>query len=131
MDAETIEKYCQALDLSVSPDNELRKQAETFIIEGMETPDFIAAMLHISSNPDLNRDRKIDITQAAAIQFKNIVETHWKYKDDDYAKEMREDGYKVIIIPDETKTYVKDNILTAYINVHSEAVAKQFDFIVR
>lgn len=131
MDEETIEKYCQALDLSVSPDNDLRKQAEAFIIEGMETPGFIAAMLHISSNPDLNRDRKIDITQAAAIQFKNIVETHWKYKDDEYAKEMREDGYKVIIIPDETKTYVKDNILTAYINVHSEKVAKQFDFIVR
>ncbi|CAI2377678.1 unnamed protein product [Moneuplotes crassus] len=131
MDEETIEEYCQALGPSVPQDNDLRKQAEAFIIEGMETPGFIAAMLHISSNPDLNRGRKIDISQAAAIQFKNIVETHWKYKDDEYAKEMREDGYKVIIIPDETKTYVKENILTAYINVHSEKVAKQFDFIVR
>lgn len=131
MDEELVEKYCQALDLSCSPDNDLRKQAEAFILEGMETPDYIAVMLQISSNPDYNRERKIDVTQAAAIQFKNVVEGHWKYKDDDYAREMKEDGNKVIIIPDETKNYVKENILTAYINVHSEAVAKQFDYIVR
>ena len=131
MDQEIIEKYCQALDLSVSSDNQLRKEAETFIIEQMETPNYIAIMLQISSNVDFNKDRKIDITQAAAIQLKNVVETHWKYKDDEFAKEMKEEGNKVIIIPDETKIYVRDNILLAYINVHSEAVARQYDFIIR
>lgn len=70
MEAEGIEKFCSALDLSVSPDNAIRKEAETFIVEAMEKPHFVVAMLQIASNPDFNKDRRIDITQAAAIQLK-------------------------------------------------------------
>jgi hypothetical protein len=33
MEGEEIEKFCSALDLTVSPDNVLRKEAEKFIIE--------------------------------------------------------------------------------------------------
>ena len=97
----------------------------------MENPQFITAMLQIVSNPAYNEGRKIDITQAAAIQFKNIVEHHWKYKDDEHSQLMKEDGYRVIIIPDESKNFIKENILLTYINAHSEAVAKQLDFTVR
>lgn len=102
MDEEQIEKYCSALDLSVSPDNTLRKEAETFLVESMEKPHFTVAMLQIASNPDYNKNRKIDITQAAAIQFKNMTETHWRYKDDEYTKECMEER-RCIIIPEEDK----------------------------
>ena len=92
MDEEEIEKFCSALDLSVSPDNALRKEAETFLVESMEKPHFAVAMLQIASNPDFNANRNIDITQAAAIQLKNMAESHWRYKDDELAREMKEDG---------------------------------------
>lgn len=103
MDEELIERFCKALDLSVSPDNALRKEAETFIIEAMDQPHFIVVMLQIASNVSYNEGRKIDITQAAAIQLKNITETHWRYENNDHAKELREDGIKVIVIPEEDK----------------------------
>lgn len=103
MDEEQIERFCQALDLSVSPDNKLRKEAEKFIIESMDKPGFIVAMLQIASNSAYNDGRKIDITQAAAIQLKNMAETHWRYEDNDHAKELREEGCKVIIISEEDK----------------------------
>lgn len=60
-----------------------------------------------------------------------MAETHWRYKDDQYAREMKEEGNRVIIISDEDKKYVRDNILVAYTNVHSETVAKQIDYTIR
>lgn len=132
MDEEQLEKFCQALDLTVSPDNDLRKEAEKFILESMSKPHFVVAMLQIASNPDWNKDRKIDVTQAAAIQLKNMAETHWRYQEgDEFTQQMIEQDSKVIIIPEEDKKYVKDHIMIAYANVHSEAVAKQFDYTIR
>jgi importin-7 len=131
MDEEEIEKFCSALDLSVSSDNTLRKEAETFLVESMEKPHFVVAMLQIASNPDYNANRNIDITQAAAIQLKNMAESHWRYKDDELSREMKEDGWRVIIIPEEDKQYVRDNILISYSNVHSEIVARQIDYTIR
>mmetsp|Transcript_8250 Transcript_8250/g.9353 ORF Transcript_8250/g.9353 Transcript_8250/m.9353 type:complete len:95 (+) Transcript_8250:92-376(+) len=94
----------------------------------MEKPHFIVAMLQIASSLDYNKDRKIDVTQAAAIQLKNMAETHWRYKDDAYTQEMAEEGCKVIVITEEDKKYVRDNILQVYTNVHSEIVARQIDY---
>jgi len=103
MDEEQIQNFWSALDLSVSPDNELRKEAETFIVQAMDKPHFIVAMMQITSNPEYNNGRKIDITQAASIQLKNMAEKHWKYKDDELTKELKEEGSTVIIISDEDK----------------------------
>ena len=125
MEDEEIEKYCTALELSISPDNQLRKEAETYIIESMEKPLFVVAMLQICSNPDYNKDRKIDVTHAASIQLKNMAENHWRFQDDEYTKEIREEGWRAIIISEDDKKYVRDNILISYINVHSEIVARQ------
>ena len=125
MEDEDIEKYITALEFSVSPDNSLRKEAETYIIDSMEKPHFVVAMLQIASNPEYNKDRKIDVTQAASIQLKNMAESHWRYKDDDFTREIREDGGRAIVISDEDKKYIRDNILVVYINVHSETVARQ------
>lgn len=103
MDEEEVEKFCSALDLSVSPDNNLRKEAETFIIESMEKPHFIVAMLQIASRPEWNNGRKIDVNQAASIQLKNMAESHWRYEDSKYVEELREEGAKAILIPEEDK----------------------------
>jgi hypothetical protein len=103
MEGEEIEKFCSALDLTVSPDNVLRKEAEKFIIEWMEKPYFVVAMLQIASNNDYNIGRRNDITQAAAIQLKNMADSHWRYVDDDYARDMKQEGWRVIIISDEDK----------------------------
>ena len=98
MNEEELEKYCQALDLTVSPDNELRKEAEKFILESMSKPNFMVAMLQISSNVEWNNGRKIDVTQAAAIQLKNMAETHWRYEEgDEFTQQMIEQDSKVII----------------------------------
>ena len=125
------DKFCSALELSISPDNDLRKEAEKFIIESMEKPHFVVAMLQIASNPEFNKDRNADVTQAASIQLKNMAESHWRYKDDKLTQEMKEEGCKVIVIPDQDKQFVRENILTVYINVHNETVAKQIDYTIR
>ena len=94
----------------------------------MKKPHFLVAMLIIPSNPELNKETKIDVTQAASNQFKNLTENNWRYKDYVFAQEIREDGVRTIIISDEVKKYIRENILVVYINVHSETVAQQIDF---
>lgn len=87
-------------------------------------------MLHIATNPKYNDNRRIDVTQAAAIQFKNMTEIHWRFKSETHAKGIVVEGFRFIIIQDEDKDYIRSNIMSMLLNVTNSSVRSQLTYAV-
>lgn len=88
MDESVISQLCDALECSLSPDNEVRRKAEKYVFDSMEMNGFCSAMLHIATNQGYNEGRKVDISQAASIQLKNMTELHWRFKNPEQAQDL-------------------------------------------
>lgn len=50
MEESDIPRLCEALELTLSPDNQIRRKAEKFVYEAMAHNGFCSAMLHIATN---------------------------------------------------------------------------------
>jgi importin-7 len=87
-------------------------------------------MLYISTNKSSNEGRKSKITQAAAIQFKNMAQTHWRFRDDTHARDACVDGFRFIIISEDDKVYVRDNILELILQCKDDDVVRQLNYAV-
>lgn len=87
-------------------------------------------MLHIASTPAYNEGRKVDVNQAAAIQFKNMAEIHWRFKDETHARDVTQVGYRFIIIQDEDKQHVRGNIMNIIMNCTNDHVKSQLNYAV-
>jgi hypothetical protein len=118
------------LEHSLSPNNELRKKAEKYVYESMKMSGFTSAMLHISTNEKSNKGGNGKITQAAAIQFKNMSQTHWRFRDDTHARDACVDGFRFIIIGEEDKMFVRDNILELILQCKDDDVVRQLNYAV-
>jgi hypothetical protein len=68
----------QALQMSMNPSPDSRKQAEQFIIESQRQPGYMTSLLAIASNKQVEPATAL----AAAVQLGTLVEYHWKFKDE-------------------------------------------------
>ena len=130
MDETIVEQLWQALELSLSNDNETRRTAENFIFECMDLQGFCPSMLHISTNPMYYESRKGDVAQAAAIQFKNMAEFHWRTFSEDIKQKLINERERIIFIHQEDKEYVYNNILSSLLQVQNSTVRNQLIYAV-
>lgn len=130
MDDQVIAKLCDALELTLSPDNQIRREAEKYVYDSMAMNGFCSAMLHISTDPKYREGRKVDVNQAAAIQFKNMAEFHWRFRDEAHAKDSCVAGARYIIIQAEDKDYVRNNILELILQCKNDTVVRQLNYAV-
>lgn len=103
----------QALANSAHENNELRLQATEQLKVAEKTKGYASALLKISGDVSLKTQFPIDINHAASIQFGRLVETHWKFKDKEQAEKVATSGFDYIILDEEDKQCVRENILNA------------------
>ena len=125
-----INELCNALENSLSPDNALRRNAEKIVFDSMAMNGFCSAMLHIATETKFMEGRKVNVAQAAAIQFKNIADIHWKFKSEAHAQDICSSGFRYIILAEEDKNYVKNNILELILHCKDEDVNRQLNYAV-
>lgn len=137
MDTSKIEKFVDALENTGNPDNEKRKEVESFIQAEKQLPGFCQAMMQIASNADYAQNRVFDVNLAAAIQLKNMVEHHWRFTSEgdihEYLDVDDDDGKRdgpSIIITEEDKEFVKKHIIQALSHAPSFGVLAQFEEII-
>lgn len=80
-------------------------------------------LLKISADPSGEMQQ---IAFSAAIQLKGMTERHWRYKTEEQAKKISLEGFEWIIIPEEDKAMVRDNILEAMFNSPDKKIVKQY-----
>ena len=64
---------------SLSPDQAMREQAETFLKSGSTQPGFSILLLKLLSSDAA----EAQVRQSAAVTFKNLVKNHWVAKEPD------------------------------------------------
>ncbi|CAI2372071.1 unnamed protein product [Moneuplotes crassus] len=128
--AEIVTQLCEALENSLSPDNEIRRNAEKFVVDSMPMNGFCSAMLHIATEKKYMEGRKVNVAQAAAIQLKNMAEFYWRFKSVEHAQSVTVPGERYIIIQDEDKDYFRNNILELTLKCDDEAVTRQLNYAV-
>jgi hypothetical protein len=55
-----------------------------------------------------------------------MTERHWRYRDPEQAKKISIDGFEWVIIPEEDKQVVRDNILEAMFKCQETKIIKQY-----
>jgi hypothetical protein len=55
-----------------------------------------------------------------------MTERHWRYKSDEQAKKISIEGFQWIIISEEDKRVVRDNILEAMNKCQEKKIVKQY-----
>jgi hypothetical protein len=112
----------QALAETSNPNNEARQAAEAALKTAKQTPGYASALLGISADPSVNqyvdatgasRTHSLDITHAAAIQFGQLVEVHWKFKDKAHAERVATSGFEYVLLDEADKQQVRENIMKA------------------
>jgi hypothetical protein len=69
----------------------------------------------------------IDINHAASIQFGQISETHWKFRDQAHANKVATSGFDAIILNEEDKQFVRENIMGAInAQITNRKIMKQY-----
>lgn len=69
-----------------------------------------------------------EIQQNAAIQLKNFVNKFWKYTEDTNINITikYEDDEKIIIIPEQDKAFIRNNIFEAFLSNENKLIRKQY-----
>lgn len=92
----------------------MRQAATDSLKQAEKTPGYASALLKISGDSSLKDSHpNIDINHAASIQFGRLVETHWKFKDKEQAERVATSGFDYIILDEQDKQCVRENILDA------------------
>lgn len=112
LDPAIEQSIIQALANSVNPNAEERKAAEAQLKQAQHQVGYASALLKISGDPSLKGKYQIDINHAASIQFGQLVEVHWKFKDVEHAQRIAGE-IDYIILNEEDKMCVRENILGA------------------
>ena len=107
------QKIISSLANSVNPNNQERNQAELSLKEAQKTPGYASALLKISADTSLKGQFNIDINHAASIQFGQLVEIHWKFRDAEHAAKVATSGFDYILIDEGDKQCVRENIMGA------------------
>ena len=118
-------------------DKAVRDQAEATIknvcahpfahsrLQAAKLKGFLPFMLQITADPSVSllkeklrltntqykANRKVDVSQAASIQLKNVIDNNWRFKDLEHAKKFHDDGMMFILIDEQDKEYIRQNLL--------------------
>jgi hypothetical protein len=87
-------------------------QAEEALKVAKHTKGYASALLKISGDQGLKGKYKIDLNHAASIQFGQLVEIHWKFRDLEHANNIS-GGIDFIILDEDDKQCVRENLLGA------------------
>ena len=78
------------------------------------------ALLELSSS----NQQGVDV--AAAVQLGILVETHWKFVSEDQAKNITLAGFQFVILSEEDKQIIRDNIVVKMYHQTNRAIIKQY-----
>ena len=120
--AEYIESLKQSLAASLSADASLRNQAEQFLTNSQQRPDYCSGLLEVSA------DRTIDpnLSLAAGVQLGQCVDYHWKYFNAEQAEKISTSGFRYIILSEDDKNYVRTNIVSKMFECENRLIQKQY-----
>ena len=103
-----IESLKQSLAASLSPDANLRQQAEQFLTESQQRDDYCSSLLEVSADASIDQN----LSLAAGVQLGQCIDYHWKYYSAEQAEKISVSGFQYIILSDNDKTYVRTNIVS-------------------
>ena len=86
-------------------------------------PTYVQTLLKISADPQCAAN---NVAQAAAIQLKVMTETQWRNKTKEQAEKENFAGFHWIIIPEDDKQIVRENILEAMNKCQEKKIIKQY-----
>lgn len=89
-----IDGLKQSLAASLSPDANLRQQAEQFLLEAQARQDYVSALLEVSADAVLDQN----LALAAAVQLGQIVDRHWRFINPEQAESITVTGFKYIVL---------------------------------
>ena len=98
------------------PNTEQIKKNEELFSKYKTYPKFAPLLLEICC--DINKKYSSEIELNAAIQLKNYINSYWKFTNNEsYNKSLIFDDEKIIIISDEDKNYIRNNIIDSLIYI--------------
>lgn len=101
------QKIISSLADSINPNNEQRQLAERSLQEAKFTPGYASALLKISADRSLEGKYAVDLNHAASIQFGQLVEVHWKFKNKEHAEKVSASGFEYILLDEGDKECVR------------------------
>jgi hypothetical protein len=126
-------KLAYTLDKVNSNDNVERKENENRFSKYKFLPNFGPLLLLIACDRDNQYGQ--NITHNAAIQLKNYINSYWKYgKNEKINKQLSFDNEQIIIISDEDKNIIRNNILEGVICIVKKGnikILRQFNQCVK
>ena len=104
-----IDELAQILDINISNTEEIKKN-EILFTKYKTFPKFAPFLLEISC--DINKKYSPLIELNSSIQLKNFINSYWKFTNNElYNKSLVFDDEIIIIINDEDKSYIRNNII--------------------
>ena len=126
-------KLAYTLDKVNCNDNAQRKEYENKFSQYSSKPNFGPLLLFIACDKDNQYGE--NITHNAAIQLKNYINSYWKYgKNENMNKQLSLDNEQIIIISDEDKNIIRNNILEGVICIVEKGnikILRQFNQCVK
>ena len=108
----TLDNLIQVLD--INQNEEIRKKNETILNNFKHLSNYSPLLLEISANLKNNLSQEKQLN--AAIQLKNYIDTYWKFTDNKkFNENLAYDDEEIIIISNDDKNYIRNNILDALI----------------
>jgi len=110
-----IDELAQILDINISNTEEIKKN-EILFTKYKTFPKFAPFLLEISC--DINKKYSPLIELNSSIQLKNFINSYWKFTNNElYNKSLVFDDEIIIIINDEDKSYIRNNIIDTLIYI--------------
>lgn len=115
MDFEFVDKIRSALENLNNPNEEEQHQAEATLQESQHIVGYASALLQISEKRSFPPRRKFgtDLNELAALTFASLVSWNWKNTNKAYAQKAANQGLNYVVLDEDDKQYVRDNILLA------------------
>ena len=111
----SVDQLAQILYINI-PNNDQIKQNEELFTKYKTYPKFAPLLLEICC--DINKKYSFEIELNSAIQLKNFINSNWKFTNNEsYNKNLIFDDETIIIISNEDKTYIRNNIIDSVIYI--------------
>jgi len=110
-----IDQLAEIFNINI-PNTEQIKKNEFLFTKYQTYPKFAPLLLEICC--DLKKKYSNEVELNAAIQLKNFINSNWKFiNNESYNKNLVFDDEKIIIINDDDKNYIRNNIIDAVIYI--------------
>ena len=111
----SIDQLAQILYINIPNNDQIKKNEELFT-KYKTYPKFAPLLLEICC--DINKKYSFEIELNSAIQLKNFINSNWKFTyNESYNKNLIFDDETIIIISNEDKSYIRNNIIDSVIYI--------------